>query len=173
MKKLIMFSLILVVSVGMIYSAGITVNSPAGGITWYKGSTHNITWTLSGCASADPNVKINIFKNAVDPSNFIEQLTATTASGSKSWTIAGSYTNGNYVIRVKTNDNACFGDSGVFTITDAPSDPASSITVNTPHSGTDWCKGSTHNILWSSTGITSGTSMKINVFKNSVNPDPP
>ncbi|MEN8222855.1 MAG: CARDB domain-containing protein [Acidobacteriota bacterium] len=115
MKKLYLLVLVLVVCVGMLASQGITVNSPAAGVTWVKGQSKVISWSRSGCSSQSQIYKINIFRGSVDPANFVEQLTANNVT-SKQWTVPTSYTDGQYVIRVKTDDSVCKGDSGVFTI---------------------------------------------------------
>ncbi len=167
MKKIFLFSFILIVTMGMVYSAEINVTSPAAGVTWYKGSTHNITWSGAGCGN--PNVKINIFKSPISQANFTGvQLTATLASHSKSWTVPGSFANGSYIIRVKSADSACYGDSGVFTITDPPV-TSGSLTITNPHAGTIWYKGARNNITWRSSGSLSAN-LKINIFKGSITP---
>jgi len=61
-------------------------------------------------------VKINIFKNSISQANFVKQLIAPLDDGHKSWAIPANFANGNYVIRVKTDDSTCFGDSGVFNV---------------------------------------------------------
>ncbi len=168
MKKLFIFSFILAVTMGMIYSQSITVTSPSGG-TWYKGSTHNITWTATGCSSS--SYKINIFRGSIDPANFVEQLTKT-GTPAKSWTIPMGYTNGTYYIRIKTDpaQPGCQGDSSAFTITD-PSSPgpgtAASITVTNPTTGTKWGRGTTKTITWDKSGDLD-SNIKINIFRNSI-----
>ncbi|MEN8222856.1 MAG: Ser-Thr-rich GPI-anchored membrane family protein [Acidobacteriota bacterium] len=111
-KKLILLFSVILLS-GLIYSGTLTVTSPGPGTAWYKGDGVTISWTSAGCT--DPEIKINIFRNSIDPANFVEQLTCTGCS-SKGWTVPAGYTNGNYVIRVKTADGTCRGDSSVFTI---------------------------------------------------------
>ncbi len=128
----------------------ITVTSPLPGADWHKGTTQTIRWTSSGCT--DTSIKINIFRNTTDPVNFVEQLTCTGCS-SKSWTIPEGYTDGNYIIRVKTADNICFGDSAVFNISPPPFVSTGTITVINPSSSTSfyvtqWALG----INWSNTG---------------------
>ena len=113
MKKICVIVFFIFLGTQLIPAQTLTVHSPAAGVTWYKGETKTISWTKSGCP--DPNIRINIFRNFIDPANFVEQLTCTGCS-SKSWTIPGSYTSGNYQIRVKTDDNACVGDSVLFKI---------------------------------------------------------
>ncbi|MEN8154332.1 MAG: hypothetical protein ABFR75_09945 [Acidobacteriota bacterium] len=168
MKKLFIFSFIMAVTMGMVYSQSITVNQPSGG-TWYKGTTHNITWTATGCSSTI--YKINIFRGSIDPANFVEQLSKT-GTPTKSWTIPMSYTNGTYYIRIKTDpaQTGCQGDSAAFQITDEPAPATNSITVNTPNSSTRWCPdGTPRNITWTKTGALGGT-VKINIYKNTIAP---
>ncbi|MCK5221905.1 MAG: hypothetical protein KAR14_10025, partial [Candidatus Aminicenantes bacterium] len=167
MKKLFLITLSIVVFTGIIIAGSINVTNPHGGDTFIKGEVVNISWTVSGCT--DTNFKINSFRNSTDPSNFIEQL-LTSGVNSKNWTIPMGYASGNYVIRVKTADNACRGDSGVFSITD-PSSPgpgtAASITVTSPTTGTKWAKGTTKTITWDKSGDLD-SNVKINIFRNSI-----
>ncbi|MEN8222653.1 MAG: Ser-Thr-rich GPI-anchored membrane family protein [Acidobacteriota bacterium] len=166
MKKLLIFSFILAVTIGMVYSQSITINQPSGG-TWYKGTTHNITWTATGCSSTI--YKINIFRGSIDTSNFVEQLTKT-GTPTKSWTIPMSYTNGTYYIRIKTDpaQTGCQGDSRAFTITDDPSGGSrGSITVRDPARGIEWTRGTSQAITWDSSGDLD-RNVKINIFRGSI-----
>ena len=115
MKRLIFINIISFFCLGILSAQSVNVTSPAQGVTWNKGTTHNITWTSPGCSS--PNVKINIFKGSVDQANFVLQLTGPN-SGSKSWTVPNNFEDGQYVIRVKTDpaETGCLGDSAVFSI---------------------------------------------------------
>ena len=113
-SKIFMFLTILFFLSAVVFSQTITVTSPDAGDTWYKGSTHNITWTTTGI-SASTNMKINIFKDSINQANFVEQFTSVN-DGMQSWPIANSYATGTYYIRIKTADNATYGDSGAFTI---------------------------------------------------------
>ena len=112
-KRNIFIIIVFFILAGLIFPQSITVTEPDPGETWYKGSTYDIKWTSSGCT--DNSIKINIFKNSVSVANFIEQLTSSD-TGSKSWTIPANYVSGNYKIRIKTSDDLCIGDSGVFKI---------------------------------------------------------
>lgn len=151
---------------GLAFSASITVTSPSGG-TWYKGTTHNITWTATGCSST--TYKINIFRGSIDPANFVEQLTKS-GTPSKSWTVPMGYTNGTYYIRIKTDpaQTGCVGDSAAFTITDGGGG-APAITVTSPTGASQWCRGETKNITWTSSGSLD-SNVKINIFKGSIDP---
>ena len=96
-------------------AATITVTSPHAADTWYKkGSTYNITWNSTDI-SASTNMKINIFKDAINTENFVEQLLSTN-DHTESWHIGTGYATGTYYIRIKTEDNTAHGDSGAFTI---------------------------------------------------------
>jgi len=162
MKNTLSVIFIFILATGVILAGTITVNSPTASTTWYKGNSYNITWTSSGCTNQ--NIKINIFKNSITQANFVEQLTCSD-TGSKSWSIPGSYQNGNYILRIKTDDNLCVGDSPVFMITDMPQAPT--ITVTSPGSGSVWVKGNSYPISWNKTG-TQSAQVKINLFRDSI-----
>ena len=118
MKKNLLFLFTILIISGFIIAEGINVTFPRSGNSLYKNSSVNITWTtVTDCT--DTNIKINIFRNSISEANFVEQLTCTN-NGSKRWTISDRYEVGNYQIRVKTADNVCKGDSGVFRITLPP-----------------------------------------------------
>ncbi len=140
----------------------ITVTSPTSNDRWEKGTTHNITWDREGNLSA--NVKINVFRNSILQGNFVEQLTGPN-SGTYSWTIPNGYTSGNYVLRIKTDDNKVSDDSDIFAITGSSSSPT--ITVTSPTLNDDWLKGNSYNITWTKTG-TQSANIKINIFRNSI-----
>ncbi|MCK5220789.1 MAG: hypothetical protein KAR14_04355 [Candidatus Aminicenantes bacterium] len=163
MKHLLVLFFIFILITFMTYSQNLNVTSPHGGESWEKGTSHNITWSSTGCTN--PDIKINIFKNSIDQANFVEQLTASLSDGSKRWTISENYVPGNYILRIKTADNICIGDSGLFMITGQTSNGI--ITITNPHSGTVWLKGSIHNITWTSSDCTN-QNVKINIFRNSV-----
>lgn len=167
MKKLLISSFILALTMGVIYSQSITVTSPSGG-TWYKGTTYNITWTTSGCSSS--SYKINIFRGSINTANFVEQLTQS-GSTSKSWTIPMGYTSGTYYIRIKTDpaQTGCLGDSRAFTIDNEPTGESGSINVTAPTTGTKWLRGTTKTITWTHSGDLD-PNVKINIYKNSISP---
>jgi len=91
----------------------ITVTSPSGGATWFTGETYTITWDIQG--SMANTVKITLY----DPSgtNLIHIMTMNTENdGIYSWTIPNDISPGNYIVRVKTTDNAVYDNSDEFTI---------------------------------------------------------
>jgi len=113
MKKLSVIFFVSILCFGFVFSGTINVVTPNATSKWSKGLTQSITWTSSGCT--DSNIKINIFKDSITPANFIQQLVCSD-TGSKSWTIPNNFTSGNYILRIKTADNNCYGDSEVFVI---------------------------------------------------------
>ncbi len=117
MKKHVVLAFTILISIGMLYPQSINVTSPQAGNNLYKRSFFNITWRSSGCT--DRNVKINIFRNSINQANFVEQLTGPN-NGTMRWEIASTYTAGNYILRIKTADNECIGDSPVFNINEPP-----------------------------------------------------
>ncbi len=158
MKKLILVSFVMLVSMGMMYSQVVHVTSPAAGVTWNKDTAHNITWTSPGCQSGD--VKINIFKDSIIQANFVLQLTGPN-NGSKNWTVPSNFVDGTYYIRVKTDpaETGCLGDSGAFTI-GTSTQPQGSINVATP---APVAPGNNLQINWTSTG-TVGSEVRIVLF---------
>ncbi|MEN8222853.1 MAG: hypothetical protein ABFR36_06295 [Acidobacteriota bacterium] len=149
MKKYALLISILILN-GFIFSQSITVTSPVAGDRWEKGSTNNITWTSRACT--DTRIKINIFRDRVDTSTFVEQITCTD-TGRQSWRIPLSYASGNYIIRVKTEDNECRGDSGLFEIyADPVIRETPEIEITAPDSSSDWNRGTLKRITWTKTG---------------------
>ncbi len=162
MKKLLLILFILSVTMGLVYSAGLSVILPSAG-TYHKGDNVTISWTPSACSSS--NYKINIFRNTTDPANFVEQLLANGVT-SKSWPIPLEYSNGTYIIRVKADDNSCFGDSAAFQITNPSSpEPGPDPTIKiTEPSGRDLALYSRMKILWRPKNLTNN--VKISLIKN-------
>ncbi|MEN8155304.1 MAG: hypothetical protein ABFR75_14920, partial [Acidobacteriota bacterium] len=117
MKKNIISFIFLILFTGTLVSETLEITFPRRGNHLYRNSSVRITWDGSRCEIQD--FKINIFRNSIVQSNFVEQLTATDKNWAQ-WTIPADYRTGNYLIRVKTVDSLCKGDSGVFTIEEAP-----------------------------------------------------
>jgi uncharacterized protein (TIGR02145 family) len=82
----------------------IAITSPNGGESWYRGTSHDITWTnnISG------DVKIELFKGGI----FDHQIVASTpANGSYSWTIPTDQTTGqDYKVKVTSLVNPAVSD---------------------------------------------------------------
>jgi len=129
----------------------ITVTDPNGGESWYEGSTHNILWSASGTSG---NVKISYSTNG--GANWSTIIGSTANDGSYSWTLP-QVNSDQTQCRVKVENAADANCQDIsnnnFTIKD--STPTCSITVTDPNGGESGLEGSTHNILWNSTG-TSG-----------------
>jgi hypothetical protein len=164
MKKQLLFLFTIIILAGYAFPGTIRVTSPAAGTAWEKDQTHTISWSSTGCT--DPGIKINVFRNSIAEANFIEQLTCSGCS-SYSWHIPAGYADGNYVLRIKTADNACFGDSGVFAIGAGAASRTGSIHITSPHTGDTWLRGSSHQITWTSSGSLD-PNLKINIFRNSI-----
>jgi len=122
----------------------ITVTSPTGTSPVTIKSTQNITWTTTGAKAS--YVSIKFYGQA---GNFLGNITTQTANdGSYSWTIPVTVTNGTYRIRVSEYSNATvYGESSnlVFAI------PV--ISPVSPVAGSNFAKGSTQNIAWTTSGI--------------------
>ncbi len=147
-KKLFLFFVVMIMGV-LCFSQTITVTSPHSGETWYKGDSHSYTirWTKTG--AMDSQVKITLYHTDRETLETII-VRPTANNGSYSWSIPTSVHAGQYVVRVKTMDNAVYGESAVFTIANAP---AASINVTSPSRET-WYKGDSHSytIRWTKTG---------------------
>ncbi len=149
MKKLFLLLLVMVISYGMAFSQNITVTKPAAGETVAKGSQYTIMWAKSG--SMDANVKIRLYNSAgtTKIKNIVNSI-----PNNGSYTMPANMLNdvpvGNYLIRVRTLDNAVFDDGGVFTIAVAPS--GGIIIVTNPNSTTKWNKGIGYPIIWTKQG---------------------
>ena len=155
---LIMTSIFSVISYTQ--TANITVTNPYSGQTWYKGEACIISWTKRG--SMDSQVKITLYKP--DHTTLQAIIVRPTANdGSYSWTIPDSIPNGQYIVRVKTMDNAVYDDSDVFTIAAAPVHPAN-IVVISPRLGDSWCKGKSYKIVWKHRG-SMDSQVKITLYK--------
>ena len=100
---------------------GITVTSPAAGVTWYRGSPYTITWTKSG--AMPDTVKIRLRRwGAPESEASVADITDSTANDGSSdpWTIPNTVAAGDYFIRVRTiGDPDVIGNSGMFHISGA------------------------------------------------------
>jgi len=161
MRKLLFFILISFIFIGFMSAQTITVTSPHSGDTWYKGQTYTIQWTKTGTMGNFVKIKL---RNSTSTAVVLDTINHIPNNGSYSWEIPTSVAPGNYVIRVRTMDNAVYGDSTVFTIADPPA--TASITVTSPNGGENWATGTLHNISWEASGITHN--FKITMWKGSV-----
>jgi hypothetical protein len=161
MKRIFMFLLIIVLMYTMSYAASITITNPSSGLTIYKGSSLNITWTKSGSMNA--NVKIRLYRGSTKVLNITD---STPNNGSYTWRIPESLSNGSYIIRVKTVDNAVYDNSDAFNIVEAFSVGSSTIRILQPSSGLTLHKGSSFNITWTKSG-SMNANVKIRLYRGS------
>ena len=68
---------------------------------------------------------------------------------------------------MKTSDDACIGDSAVFSLANEPGGDSGRISVTQPNASTGWQRGTTKTITWDSTGSVD-SNVKINIFRNSI-----
>ncbi len=158
MKKVFLLMLVMIVTIGMLSAATITVTKPASGETVTKGSPYTIQWTKSG--AQDASVKIRLY-NPAGTTKILDISNSTANDGNFSWPVPNSVANGSYVVRVKTLDNATWDDSGVFTIA-AVSVPGT-IVVDKPAAGNTVIKGGSYTIEWTKTGA-QDASVKIRLY---------
>jgi len=158
MRKLSFFILISFIIVGIVSAQTITVTSPNGGENWIKGTTHNITWTSSGITSGTFTVRL--FDGTTNIGIIQAGIPCTDGAHSIPWIVGnlaggGTASSGsNYLVKIRQASLAPkdFSDAP-FTITEPGGEPPTgSITVTNPHTGSNWCKGSTYTIQWTKTG---------------------
>ncbi len=128
----------------------ITVTVPAGGETWQKGETHEITWTANNKVDT-----VDIYRYGYD---YLETVTSRdkiaegipASLGAYSWIIPADFNGANpgrskIVIR-KVDVTSDF--SKVFSIIDAPA-----VTVTFPNGGETLLPGQKYNIKWTETAL--------------------
>jgi len=135
----------------------IKVKSPNGGEVWQVGNTYNINWIASNDVA--PDKRITLWKGG----QYYQTITnSTTNNGSYSWTIPSSIEEGaDYKVRITSNaDSSIYDYSDLnFAITLTPP-----ITITSPNGGEIWQKGSTYQIIWTSSRIVDST-VKIELYK--------
>ena len=127
-------------------SPGVLVERPAGGETFVKGMTEELTWLSLGDVGA--NVSIRVRRAAASKTI----ANSTPNDGSFLWTIPNNLANhtDNY-IEIRSVQNPLIVDqSGFFTLTDAV--PEAQITATRPAAGDEYVKAQQHAITWSSVG---------------------
>jgi hypothetical protein len=125
--------------------AYISVTSPAAGSDWPIGSSQHIQW---GSAGTSGTVSIELSRDGGGTWTTIEP--GTPDDGDHLWNVTGPAAVA-CVIRVTDADGTPAGQSGTFSISDAPY-----VTVITPAAGAMWEMGTSQLVLWGSMG-TSGT----------------
>lgn len=153
------FGLVFLLAGSFGYAQAITITAPAAGTSWCRGQVVNINWNKSGSMASQ--VKIRLFDSAVT-AIVMPIVDSTPNDGSYTWTVPASVSPGNYVIRVRTVDNAVMGDSDVFGIV-LCSTP--SITVTAPAAGVNWRRGDAKTISWTKSG-SMDSQVKIRLFNS-------
>ncbi len=170
--KILLFAVIILFIHSIAYSQSITVTSPNGGENWIKGTTRNITWTSSGITSGTFTVRL--FDGTTNIGIIQAGIPCTDGAHSIPW-IVGNLAGGgtaspgsNFKIKVRQASLAPndFSDAP-FTISEVVG-PTGSITVTSPNGGENWIKGTTRNITWTSSGITTGT-FTVRLFDGTTN----
>jgi len=95
----------------------ITVTAPAAGANWQRGSTQTITWTKSGAMQATAAIRLRRAGSPESEAAAVSIVDGTANDGSYSWPIPDTVPEGQYFIRVRTDDSTVIGDSAVFNIT--------------------------------------------------------
>jgi hypothetical protein len=92
----------------------ITLDSPNGGETWQRGTTHTIQWHYMGCPGS--NVKIELIRNAVGTLPITSTIVTSTpigpnGSGSYNWPIPAGSATGTNVFKVKVTSDLGYSDT--------------------------------------------------------------
>ena len=128
-----------------ILNNSVTLTSPIGGENWLAGSSQNIKWTSSNVA----NVKLEYSTNTgISWSTIIASTPAST--GSFSWTIPNTRSN-NCEVRISDTSNSALNSVSTSTFTIYQP----TISITSPVGGENWLAGSSHNITWTSSNVTS------------------
>jgi M6 family metalloprotease-like protein len=135
----------------------ITVTSPNGGNTLYRGSVVPITWSYT--ANPGANVKIELY-NGTTLSRTIA-LSTPLSTGTYNWTIPSTQTLGSsYKIKVTSTTNSAYSDTSNSAFTIA----TPSITVTAPNGGESYTRGTVMPITWKYGG-NPGANVKILLYK--------
>jgi len=128
----------------------INVTSPFGA-EWKAGTTHAITWTKSGAMQNAVSIRLRYAGSGEGDAPALIIADGTANDGFFSWTIPDSVAPRDYFIRIRTDDSAVIGDSGVFPISGQSS---AAITILYPVNTVGWDLGTTQTIKWASSGAT-------------------
>jgi C1A family cysteine protease len=132
----------------------IVVTSPNGGENWDVNSSHAVTWTSEGTVG---NVMIEYSTdNGASWKTIVE---STENDGSYNWTVPND-PSVNCLVRVREQGN----DGSPSDVSDAVfsivAPVSGSITLRSPNGGESWTAGSSHEIVWNSTGDISQVTIK-------------
>ncbi|MFA5033140.1 MAG: Ser-Thr-rich GPI-anchored membrane family protein [bacterium] len=138
-------------------SVGITVTAPNGGESWAVSTTNSVTWVSSGVTG---NVNIDLYKGGVLNGAIASNISN---SGTYSWAISGSQATGtDYKVRVTSVSDTSVKDesNSNFSITKP------NVVVTSPNGGESWLAGSSHNVTWTSSGVSGN--VNIDLYKSGV-----
>ncbi len=123
----------------------ISVTSPTVGADWPIGSSQHVRWGSWGTSGS---VMIELSRDGGGTWTALESDTPD--DGHYVWTVTGP-ASGSCVVRVTDTDGSPCGQSGMFSISEAPY-----VAVISPSEGAQWEVGTAQIVLWTSMG-TSGT----------------
>ncbi len=144
----------------------VTVQSPNGGEQWKAGTSHAITWVLTGPTKASA-LDIVLIKGSTEL-GFIAQNVPVSPT-TYTWTV-GQYVGGpaqggtNYKVGIReTGSTEQDTSNAFFSITPTiPPPPAPVILkLTSPNAGGEWKKGASVNISWSSTNLTGKVKLEL------------
>jgi len=114
MRKVIIFVFVFSLAFLSVNAQSITITSPTAGNEWAINSSHNITWSKTG--EMNEFVKIRLFdRTGAIRVMAIADRTANNGTF-RGWEIPATVPPGDYIIKVKTVDNAVEGNSRPFSI---------------------------------------------------------
>jgi inhibitor of cysteine peptidase len=138
----------------------ITVTSPNGGETLFRGSVVPIRWSSTG--TPGDYVKIELYNGAILSSTITPSTSR--SAGSYNWTIPSTQATGsNFTIKVTSTSNSAISDASNAPFTIA----APSITVTSPNGGETLSRGSVVPIKWSYAG-NPGANVKIELYNGTI-----
>jgi hypothetical protein len=163
MKKVFLFTLMVIFSLSAVHAKKITLIAPNGGETLLSGTPLAISWTYSGF-SGNEQVLIAL-EGATD---FGPIAYSTVSQGSLPW-LAGQKMDGSFakpamdyrvIIEIRDGDDIFDLSDSAFTI----AAPASVVALMTPNGGEMLEKGSAFDISWSCAGA--GGYVSLTLFKD-------
>lgn len=135
----------------------ITITSPSGGETWYRGETYTITWTSEN-AGSHVRIQYKIGYNTY----YYTIVSSTSNDGSYEWAIPNSLSlSSQYKIKITS-----YTYSNVYDISEYFSIDQRYIDVESPSRYDKWYPNETYTITWDSENA--GNHVDIRLYKNGV-----
>lgn len=124
------------------------ITAPAGGESWIVNSSHPISWSTSGFSGTTLKLQYSKDDFVNNINNIAGASSLTVSTGTFSWTIPDDVYSA-VKVRFVDNDNPDVTDpSGGFKIIGV-------FDITSPDGGESWAGGSTHDIIWTTTGTIS------------------